>query len=245
VKTKDFTWNIGYNVAYNKVTITNLYLVPDPTSAGDPVGGISGGTGNDVQINSINHSPNDFYVYQQVYGANGKPLEGVYVDRNGDGSVTAADEYHYENANPKVIMGFSTSFNYKKWSLSTVLRAELGNYVYNNVEASLGTYGALINSNASVVDNASTALYSTGFKAYNYLSDIYVQNASFLRMDNLGLGYNFGHIYKNITLRANANVQNVFVITKYPGLDPEVVGGIDNNFYPRPRTYTLGLNLSL
>jgi hypothetical protein len=144
-----------------------------------------------------------------------------------------------------IIMGFSTSFNYKKWSLSTVLRAELGNYVYNNVEASLGTYGALINSNASVVDNASTALYSTGFKAYNYLSDIYVQNASFLRMDNLGLGYNFGHIYKNITLRANANVQNVFVITKYPGLDPEVVGGIDNNFYPRPRTYTLGLNLSL
>ena len=247
VKTKDISWTISYNISYTKATITNLYLVPDPTNAGQQVGGISGGTGNYVQIQSINHSPYDFYVYQQVYGANGKPLEGVYVDRNSDGVVSLSDEYHDHNAFPPVIMGFSTSFNYKRWSLSTVLRAEIGNYVYDNAEASLATYGQITGSNTGVLNNASSAITQTGFKGYDYLSSYWVQNASFLRMDNLGLGYDFGHIFnsKNITLRANANCQNVFVITKYPGVDPEVSYGIDNSFYPRPRTYTLGLNLSL
>jgi TonB-linked SusC/RagA family outer membrane protein len=246
VKTKDFTWTLNYNVAYNKVTITNLYLTPNPTNPGTPTGGISGGTGNYVQINSINNTPNTFYVYQQVYGANGKPLEGVYVDRNGDGVISASDEYRYHSALPPVIMGFSTQFNYKKWALSTVLRANIGNYMYNNVEANLATGGALIN-NTGVVNNATTDIYNTGFKGYNYLTDYYVQNASFLRMDNLGLAYNFGQIFgdKHINLRVNANIQNVFVITKYTGLDPEIYSGIDNNTYPRPRTFTIGLNLGL
>ncbi|MDB5123331.1 MAG: SusC/RagA family TonB-linked outer membrane protein [Mucilaginibacter sp.] len=246
VKTKDFTWTVNYNVAFNKVTITNLYLVPNPSSVGVQVGGISGGTGNYVQINSINNTPNTFYLYKQVYGPNGKPLEGVYADLNGDGAITAADEYRYHSAAPPVTMGFSTNFAYKKWSLSTVIRANLGNYVYNNVDANLATGGSIIN-NVGVVDNATTGIYASGFKAYNYLSDYWVQNASFVRMDNLGLGYNFGNLFndKHITLRATLNCQNVFIITKYTGLDPEVYSGIDNNTYPRPRTFTLGVNLGL
>jgi TonB-linked SusC/RagA family outer membrane protein len=246
VKTKDINWTVNYNVAYNKVTITNLYLTPNPSSPGQPTGGISGGTGNTVQIQSIGYTPNTFYVYQQVYGKNGMPLEGVYNDRNGDGNISAADEYHYHSSLPPVTMGFSTQFTYKKWSLSTVLRADIGNYVYNNVEANLATRGALIN-NTGVVDNALTSIYQTGFTQYNYLSDYFVQNASFLRMDNLGLGYNFGQIFndKHINLRVSANCQNVFVVTKYIGIDPEIASGIDNNTYPRPRTYTLGINLGL
>lgn len=246
IKTKSISWTVNYNIAYNKVTITNLYLTPNPSSIGIQVGGISGGTGNLVQLDQVNQNPNSFYLYKQVYDANGKPLEGVYADKNADGSVTAADEYLNHTAAPPVTMGFSTQFNYKKWSLSTVLRANLGNYVYNNVDANLATGGSIIN-NIGVVNNASTGIYASGFKAYNYLSDYWLQNASFLRMDNVGIGYNFGNFnQKHIgNLRISANCQNVFVVTKYTGLDPEVYSGIDNNTYPRPRTFTLGINLGL
>lgn len=246
IKTQDMSWSINYNVAYNKVKVTNLFLVPDPTSSGEQVGGISGGTGNNIQRDQVNYTPNTFYVLQQVYDANGKPLEGVYVDRNKDGAITASDYYYDHSALPNVTMGFSTSFSYKKWSISTSLRAEIGNYVYNNAEANLATYGQLIN-NTGVVNNALTSIYKTGFQGYDYFSDYFVQNGSFLKMDNLGIGYNFGQIFhgKHTNLRVTANCQNVFVITNYIGIDPEVNGGIDNNFYPRPRTYTLGVNLSL
>ncbi|RKR83553.1 iron complex outermembrane receptor protein [Mucilaginibacter gracilis] len=245
VKTKNLSWTLNYNIAYNKVSITNLYLVPNPTSVGVQTGGISGGTGNYVQLNALNQTPGTFYLYKQVYGANGKPLEGVFADLNGDGAITAADRYLYHSAAPPVTMGFSTQVNYKKWSLSTVIRANIGNYVYNNVDANLATGGSIIN-NVGVVNNATTGIYGSGFTGYNYLSDYWVQNASFVRMDNAGLGYNFGNLFNNhINLRAAFNCQNVFVITKYTGLDPEVYSGIDNNTYPRPRTFTVGLNIGL
>ncbi len=244
VKTKDISWSLNYNIAYNKTTITNLYLVPNATNAGAQTGNIAGGTGNYIQINSVNYQPNTFYVYQQVYDANGKPLEGVYVDRNKDGVINASDLYRYKSALPPYIMGFSTQLNYKKWTVSTVLRANIGNYVYNNENANLGTQASIIN-NVGIINNASTDIYNTNFKTYNYFSDYYVQNASFLRMDNAGIAYNFGSLFHNSisNLRINANVQNVFVVTKYKGLDPEVYSGIDNNAYPRPRTYTLGINV--
>jgi iron complex outermembrane receptor protein len=246
VKTKDFTWTLNYNFTYQAERVKQIFLAANPSSPGLLVGGISGGTGNEVQILAPNYTPYTFYVYQQVYGTNGKPIEGAYVDRNNNGATDAGDEYYDHSAIPPYLMGFSTQFNYKKWSLSTVLRAEIGNYVYNNVQASGATQGALIN-NTGVVDNALTSIYQTGFQQYNYLSDYFVQNASFLRMDNLRLGYNFGQIFgdRHINLSVSANCQNVFVITKYQGLDPEVPSGIDNNTYPRPRTYTLGVNLGL
>lgn len=244
VKTKDFSWSFNYNIAYNNNKITNLSLVPDVQNVTVAVGTISGATGTTIQEHAVGYSPYTFYVYKQVYGANGKPLEGVYADLNGDGIINDNDRYLYKSPAPKVTMGFSTEFDYKKWSLNTVLRANLGNYVYNNTAANLGISRGIITT-VGTIGNASADYYNTLFTNNQYQSDYYVQNASFLRMDNLGLGYNFGHITSNkhLTLRVNANVQNVFVITKYKGIDPEIYSGIDNKFYPRPRTYTLGFNL--
>jgi iron complex outermembrane receptor protein len=185
-------------------------------------------------------------VYQQVYDTNtGKPLQGVFVDRNKDGVINASDMYRYKSPFPKYVMGFSTQFNYKKWTLSSVLRANIGNYIYNNVASTLGTQNTLISTAGNFNNNASRDLLNTGFTNSSYLTDYYVKNASFLRMDNAGIAYSFGNIFHGSRARLNvgANVQNVFVVTKYDGVDPEIYGGIDNRFYPRPRTYTLSLNL--
>ncbi|WP_295771775.1 SusC/RagA family TonB-linked outer membrane protein [uncultured Mucilaginibacter sp.] len=247
VKTQDINWTVNYNIAYNHNKITNLSATGvNDSSVGNAVGGITGGTGTNVQIQSVGYSPNAFYVYQQVYDQKtGKPLQGVFVDQNKDGVINNSDLYHYKSPFPKYIMGFSTNFNYKKWSASTVLRANIGNYMYNNVASNLGTQNTIISTAGNLNNNASRDLLNTGFTNSTYLSDYYVQNASFLRMDNVGLNYNFGNIFKGRGLKLNvgANVQNVFVLTKYKGLDPEISGGIDNKFYPRPRTYTLSLNL--
>ncbi|MGI4804066.1 MAG: TonB-dependent receptor domain-containing protein, partial [Janthinobacterium lividum] len=244
IKTKDINWSLNYNIAYNLNKITNLSTTANDNSIGTPAGGISGYTGGNIQIQSVGYSANSFYVYKQVYDANGKPLEGVYADLNHDGTVNSGDLYRYKSPFAKYIMGFSTNFSYKKWNVSTVLRANIGNYVYNNVAANLDKQSNVIGG-SGIINNATTGIFASGFQTAQYYSDYYIQNASFLRMDNAGLGYTFGKIFHNsgLNLRLNANVQNVFVITKYTGLDPEVYGGIDNNFYQRPRTYTLGLNL--
>jgi hypothetical protein len=196
-------------------------------------------------VNEVGYSPRTFYVYKQVYDSkSGKPLQGVYEDLNSDGVINGNDLYQYNNPYPKFIMGFSTQFSYKKWTASTVLRAHLGNYMYNNLQSNAATQNTIISTAGDLINNANANLLETGFTNSQYFSDYYVQNASFLRMDNAGLAYDFGKIYRNkIRLNLSANVQNVFVVTKYKGLDPEIVSGIDNNFYPRPRTYTLSLNL--
>ncbi|TDW99961.1 SusC/RagA family TonB-linked outer membrane protein [Dinghuibacter silviterrae] len=244
VKTKDLEWSFNFNFAYNKNKITKLTANQnDPTFYGDQVGSIGGGTGNTIQINTVGYSAYSFYVYQQVYGKNGKPLEGVYVDRNRDGVITPfSDQYHYKSPFAPVVLGFSTALDYKRWTLSIVARANIGNYVYDNVDAGLGVTQYIQNP-LQFLSNATTDIYNTNFYANQYFSDYYVKNASFLKVDNIGLGYNFGKITKNINLRLNANCQNVFVITKYKGVDPEVYGGIDNNLYPRPRNFTIGAAL--
>ncbi|WP_345329333.1 TonB-dependent receptor [Mucilaginibacter defluvii] len=243
VKNKVFSWDMGFNFTYNNTRITNLTAVNNPTYPGDQVGGISGGTGNTVQINSVGYRPQTFYLYRQVYDASGKPKEGIYEDLNGDNIINEKDLYRVKAAMPNFILGFSTQFNYKKWSLSTVLRSNLGNYVYNNTKANVGVTRGILNP-AGYLGNASTEIFKSGFDNNQYLSDYYLENASFLRMDNLGLGYNAGKILGDkVGLRVNANCQNVFVITNYTGLDPEIANGIDNNFYPRPRTFVLGVNL--
>lgn len=244
IRSKDINWSINYNIAYNLNKITNLSTVANDNSIGTTTGNISGYTGGTIQIQSVGYSANSFYVYKQVYDANGKLLEGIYADLNHDGTVNSGDLYRYKSPFAKYIMGFSTNFSYKKWTVNTVLRANLGNYVYNNVAANLDKQSNVI-AGAGIINNTTTGIYKSDFRTAQYFSDYYIENASFLRMDNAGLGYNFGKIFRNsgLNLRLNANVQNVFVITKYTGLDPEVYGGIDNNFYQRPRTYTLGLNL--
>jgi hypothetical protein len=247
IRKKDFTWEPSFNVTYNKNTITNLTVVPkDANYVGFPTGGIAGGIGGQfVFINSIDNSKNTFYLYKQVYDKAGKPVEGVFEDLNKDGIINQNDLYRSKRADPRLFMGFSSNFTYKKWNASFVMRAAFDNYVYNNNYSQTGTRNQILG-NASVLYNASVNYLETGFigNSLELLSDYYIQNASFLRMDNLTIGYNAGKCSgTKRALRISANVQNVFVLTKYKGLDPELSGGIDNNIYPRPRIFALGINL--
>ncbi|MCO4294254.1 SusC/RagA family TonB-linked outer membrane protein [Solitalea sp. MAHUQ-68] len=245
IRTKTTNWDLGFNITYNNNKITNLTAIDNPVYAGAPTGAITGGTGNKIQINSVGYPTNAFYVYKQVYDQNGKPVEGLYEDLNGDGVVNQDDLYRYKSSNPKVLLGFNTQFTYKKWAISTTLRSNIGNYMYNNLAAGIGVKNNILNP-AGYLGNSTSEIFKSGFVNNQYQSDYYLQNASFLRMDNLGLSYNAGHVFgsdKNTSLRINANCQNVFVVTKYTGQDPEIFSGIDNNFYPRPRTFVLGVNL--
>jgi iron complex outermembrane receptor protein len=243
IQSDNITWDFGFNAAYNKRKVTNLTLNPDPGSkvgAGD----IAGGTGVTLKYNAVNQLPGSFFVYKQVYNASGAPLEGVYEDLNGDGVINTSDQYFYKSPDPNFTFGFNTSFTYKKWTATTVLRANLGNYVYDNVSSNFGVRSNIL-SPSGLINNASSDFLNTNFQTNQYMSDYYVKNASFLKMDNIGLSYNFGKLSKtgNTTMRISANCQNVFVVSNYKGLDPELVTGIDYNLYPRPRTYTLGLNV--
>ncbi|RAJ30497.1 SusC/RagA family TonB-linked outer membrane protein [Pedobacter cryoconitis] len=243
IKTDDVKWDMGFNFTYNKNKVTNLSLNPDPNfkvGAGD----ITGATGTTLKWNAANYNPGSFLVYKQVYNAQGKPLEGVYADLNNDGIVNDQDRYFYKSPVPKFILGFTTSFSYKKLTLSTVLRGNIGNYIYDNVSSNLGVNRNIL-SPSGLINNASSTFFDTNFTNNQYLSDYYIHNASFLKMDNAGLAYNFGRLSPNskTSLRITANVQNVFIISKYKGIDPESTTGIDYNLYPRPRTYSLGLNV--
>lgn len=241
VKTKKLNWDFGFNVTYNTNEITKLTKVDDPTFIGVSTGDISGGVGNTIQIHSVGYRPSSFFVLQQVYNAEGKPVEGLYVDRNKDGLINNLDYYRYQSPEPNWIIGATTSATYGNWSFSTVVRANIGNYMYNNMFSGTGTFQP---NSQLYLGNVHRNYLETGFAVPQYWSDYYVDNASFVRMDNFTIGYDFGKAVKGISnLRANASVQNAFVITKYQGLDPEIAGGIDNNFYPRPRIFTLGFNV--
>ena len=253
IRTRDLTWDVNFNVTYNKNTITNLTVVPNDTSyIGFPNGTIAGGVGGQFAlINAVGGPKNTFYLYKQVYNTSGAPIEGVFVDKNGDGVINQNDLYKGKSADPKVFFGFNTDVTYKRWNAGFVLRSSLGNYDYNNIHSQTGVLSQVIGN--SVLYNASSNYLATKFKGGNaqeLLSDYYVENASFLRMDNINIGYNVGKIsHTGTNLRLNASVQNVFVITKYSGLDPEIAAGtannpgVDNGLYPKPRTYSLGLNL--
>ncbi|MDE3234406.1 MAG: TonB-dependent receptor [Bacteroidota bacterium] len=247
VRTKDLVWDVAFNATYNENKITKLTISDDPNYPGAQFGGISGGTGNTILINSVGYNRGAFYVYKQVYDPKtGKPIDNLFDDKNRDGIINQNDLYQYKGVDPKSYYGLSTNVTYKKWNAGFVMRASIGNYVYNNVASGTGTLRNIINP-IGYINNGSTDYLYTGFSGNGsnyYLSDYYVQNASFLRMDNINIGYNVGKVFNNkANLRLSANAQNVFVITKYKGLDPEINGGIDNNFYPRPRTFVFGLNL--
>ena len=237
IEQKDLRWEIGFNIAYNKNKITRLTASDDPSYPGVEDGGISGGVGNKIQIQKVGNPMNSFYVLQQVYDETGKPLEGIYVDRNHDGQITDDDRYVYYKPDPDVIIGLNTELSYKKWTLSAAFRSFLGNYVYNNV-ASNTEMKADMWTNNFICNRVSTAPYSN-FKQAQYKSDYYVQNASFLKLDKITLAYNIAP-----WVRVNFTAQNVFTITKYDGVDPEVANGIDNNMYPRSRNFILGASFN-
>ncbi len=242
VKSDQLNITINANATYNRNRLTKLTGSDSPNDVGQLTGAIGGGVGNTIQVNSVGYSAQSFYVYQQAYDTNGKPLEGIYVDRNGDGVVNSADRYRYKSSRPDYLLGGGANISYHGANLAFTLRSNLGNYVYNNVRSSsfydAGTNGFLVNRNREVLNS--------GFTSAQYFSDYYIENASFVRMENVTLGYNFGALVKKgTTLNLALAAQNLFVITNYKGIDPEVFNGIDNTIYPRPRTFTVGLTLGL
>ena len=242
-RSENLTWNVNLNGAYNVNKITDLGDQPRDF-LGYATGDVGGGTGVNGQINAVGYPTNTFFLRKQVYGADGRPVQGLYVDTNGNGTLTDNDNIFVKQAAPLVTLGFSSNLTYKKLVFAFTLRSNLGNYVYNATAANLANY-ANAQSSLGFVSNLPVDIRNTGFTERQTLSDYYLRNASFLRAENISLGYNAGQIYGNTTLRITANVQNAFVITKYEGVDPEIFGGIDNNFYPRARTYTLGIALGI
>jgi len=212
-------------------------------------GGISGGVGSNIQVLQPGYAVNSFFVYRHKNDASGKPVGGnatdmqMYVDQNGDGQINQADRVPYKSPDPKVIIGHTSTASYKNWDFSATLRAYLGNYTYNNIASNFGNYRGLTNGVAPV--NLETSVLKYGFVLPQYLSDVYVEDASFLRLDNISAGYTFKNLASQFrSIRVYGTVQNVFTVTKYTGVDPTAgVNGIDNNLYPASRTFTLGLNI--
>jgi iron complex outermembrane receptor protein len=240
IDTKDLTWNVSANATWQKVKIKNLSLVQGTTttntSAGPKIDSYY------FQVLSEGYTPYMFYVYHQLYDANGKPVEGAYADLDKNGETNSNDLYRYHSPAPDWILGFSTSLRYKKWNLGMSFRANIGNYVYNGMAMNTGAWST-VSYNSYQLNNLNRSFLNTGFQSRQYLSDYYVENASFLKMDNLSLSYNFGKINKWCSLNVSAMVQNVFTITKYKGVDPEVPSGMDSSFYPRPRTFSFSFGL--
>ena len=247
IERKDMSWTAGFNVAYNHNEITKL-TASDENATGVETGGISGGTGNNVQMFQVGFPMRTFNLYKQVYDQNGNPINGVYVDMNGDGQITADDKYMDKRfkASPDFTFGFNTSFSYKNWTAALSGHASLGNWVYNNVASDTEMLADLW-TNSFIGNRVSSATRSM-FSQAQYLSDYYLQNGSFLKFDNFTLGYTFPKLFKvaenDASLNVFATVQNIYTLTKYTGIDPEVYGGIDGTVYPRPRTFILGLKFN-
>lgn len=236
-------WEIGANVTLNKNEITKLTATNDPNYPGVLTGGISGGVGNTIQIHSVGYPANSFLVYEQVYDDQGVPIEGLYVDRDGDGQITPDDRYRLEKPAPDVLIGFYTNYRVGNFDVAVGGRASLGNFVYNNVQSEGAQYNRLYNS-TGYINNSISDISDIDFTVPQYFSDHFVQDASFLRFDHITAGYSFNNLGRLQRLRVSAAVQNPFVITDYKGIDPEIFGGIDNNAYPRSRTYVLAVNAS-
>lgn len=247
VQTADAEWSVGFNLTRNVNEITSLTLGDDPNFVGFETGGISGGVGNNIQLNSVGSAINSFYVYEQVYNENGNPVEGLYVDRNGDGRITPDDRYLFEDPAADIFMGFTSNFNYGNFDFSFAGRALVGNYMYDNGLADLANFDRVVAS-TRYLSNVHRDINVVGFNTPRYFSDYFVRNASFLRMDHITAGYRFDNVFgpdSGSSLRVYATFQNPFVITQYEGFEPEEFSGIDNNVYPRARTILFGVNLNL
>jgi iron complex outermembrane receptor protein len=238
----DMSLNLGFNLTYNKNKITKLLLTDDPKYIGVLYGDAFTGQ---KQVTRVGYPAFSYFVNKQVYDANGNPIEGLYVDLSGEGGTVNgdnADKYIYHNPAPDFLIGFSAQFNYKNFDIAASSRGSIGNYVYNQVAAG-ASYDQMYQ--IGYWKNFSKLLSGTNFVKRQFTSDYFVENASFFKLDNFSAGYSFDNLLNNkMKAHLSFTVQNVFTITKYDGLDPEVAGGIDNNFYPRPRTFMLGVNLT-
>lgn len=241
ISTKDMNLTLGFNLTYNKNKITKLLLSDDPNFIGILYGDAFTGQ---KQVTRVGYPAYSFFVNKQIYDVNGNPIEGLYEDLSGEGGIVNgdnADKYIYHNPNPDYLMGLSIRFSYKNFDLSTSSRASIGNYVYNGLAAG-ASYDQMYQ--IGYWKNFTTQLNDTRFVKRQFTSDYFVENASFLKVDHITAGYNFNNILNKINLRVSFTVQNAITVTKYKGIDPEVNGGVDYSFYPRPRTYLLGLGFT-
>lgn len=242
ISQKDISLEFGFNATYNHQEVTKLISTDDPEFIGLLDGSTTGGT---RQVTRVGEEAKSFFMHKQVYNTNGNPIEGVYEDLSGNGGVVSAsneNRYIYHNPSPDYIFGGSIRFNYKKFDFATSLRANVGNYVYNQ----LGAYASFDQmQQIGYWKNMPKFLESSQFTKRQFSSDYWVSNASFLKMDNISAGYRFDNFSNSgLNARLSFTVQNVFTITKYEGVDPEIEDGLDDNFYPRPRSFVLGLNLT-
>ena len=246
IETRDMSWTAGLNLAYNHNEITKLNDT-EGDNTGVRTGGISGGTDNWVQYHDVGHPMSSFYVYQQVYDKDGNPVFGQYVDRNNDGVVNESDRYFFHKPWADVTLGFNTNFTWKNWTAALSAHASLGNWVYNNVASNSEMFKDLWVNN--FVSNRLHSALDSNFDDAMYISDYYVENGSFLKLDNITVGYTFPELFKvfgdrEASLNVFGTVQNICTITGYKGIDPEVFGGIDGTVYPRPRTFVVGAKLN-
>ena len=247
IQKRDFTWELGYNFTWNRSRITKLTAVYNPDYPGIAAGNASFATGTTIQYHQVGHAPGTFYLYEQVYDDQGHPVQNKVVDRNQDGEITQADQYFTgKSPMPKVFMGLNSQFKYKNWDLGFNLRANFGNYVFNGFAADHTTLAHF--NNQGFINNYSQDAGKYGWtqmsENYQKTSDLYLENASFLKLDNITVGYTFDKFFtEKLSGRVSASVQNVFTITGYSGLDPEC-SAIDSNIWPRPRTFTVGLSLN-
>ncbi len=236
---QDWTWNLSFNATYQSVKIKNLSLAKGAqvlnTSAGPTIDNTY------LQVLTEGRTPYTYFVYKQLYDENGRPIEGAYADLNNDGQITTDDLYYYKSPTPDWILGFNTSLRYKNWNLGMSFRANIGNYVYNGMAMNTGAWNTM-SYNSEQINNLHSSWLDTRFQSRQYLSDYYVENASFLKMDNLTLGYNFNNLGNSgVRLNVSAMIQNVFTVTNYSGTDPEIPSGNDSSFYPRPRIFSLSV----
>jgi iron complex outermembrane receptor protein len=246
VKTDDFEWTLGGNVTFQNSKITKLTTVQDNTP-GINVGGYSGPTGNTIQNHQVGYAPSSFFVYEQAYGADARPIDGVFIDRNQDGIVNEQDKYRFHKPAADVFYGFNTNVTYKNFDMAMNWRGSWGNFNYNNVDSNNGSFQNILLRNTDLSNGVANVL-ETGFASQDskrYESDYYIQDASFVRLDNVSVGYTFNQKENAFSLvKLTLAAQNVLLLTDYSGIDPEISGGIDNNLYPRPITFTLGLNVN-
>ena len=251
ISTNDLLWTIDYNLTYNSNKV--LELIGDDPSYFVTTGGI--GINGSAQAHVAGYPSNSFYVYQQVYGQDGKPIENQVVDRNGDGVISDADKYLYKSPWAPVIMGLASRLDWKNWDFGFSLRASIGNYMFNNVMQgyhNVSPAAVFEEVSGFYLNNRPKALVDLGWQTYDnksIFSDYWVQNASFLKCDNITLGYSFNNLFKHgsyngVGGRIYGTVSNVFCITKYEGIDPEVFGGIGGDIFPRPISFIVGLNLN-
>ena len=243
VKTDNFNLEIATNVAYSYVEITDLKDVTT-LSAG---GSLPTGTNVNIAQNAVGFQPYSFWVFQQLYDGNGAAIPGAFVDRNADGVITNDDRY-YKAVTPNWTFGFGINFNYKQWDFSSSFRGQLGGQVYNARKLTSGWVDRSIPTNSNSLSNVLDFYNGAAdiqFQNYNgnaTFSDYFLEDATFLRCENIVLGYRFNKFYKNSSMRVYGAINNPFILTKYTGQDPENFGAIDNNFYPRPTSFTFGLN---